>query len=381
LARGGGGFGGGGGGGGFRGGGFRGGRGSFRVGSVRSSGRPFGRTGARRFTSGSPQGSRYHGRHHHNYYGGYYRPWYRRHYWWWGYPHRPYYYAPVYWGGGIFLFIIALLIIIPLIGLFTVPYPFTEASAEGTVTYRDTQTLYFNEYWYEKEYMRQGSTIKYEMQAQSEVTFLIWDQPFDKFPISGASKSGAYRENITVYGNDDYQYVGYFLQTGSSIDFEFTVSGGSIEFFIADANDLNRWNNWEDITPKDSYIGSVGYSGRFVAPYTQDWYLVWYNSGSSTIDIYLDLSYTVLAFDFSAADVIHENVLSVPQDEFIVTESGDYYFFIYMDPFVNPKLTVDITFDVSYDTEVTHNDKEVPQKKVKKQLLKRLLLRLHLLLL
>ena len=55
------------GGGGFRGGGFRGGSRSFRVGSVRRSGRPFGRTGSRRTVSRSPrsrQGRSYHGRRH-----------------------------------------------------------------------------------------------------------------------------------------------------------------------------------------------------------------------------------------------------------------------------------------------------------------------------
>ncbi len=115
----------GGGGGGFRGGGFSGGgfsggfsgssfrgsSGSFRVGSVRSSGRPFGRTGATRTVSRPSTGPYRHTYYrprssYWGYYGNYYRPWYWR--WWhyprfWGYYHRPWYYSPVYIGGGLIL--------------------------------------------------------------------------------------------------------------------------------------------------------------------------------------------------------------------------------------------------------------------------------------
>ncbi|MHA1984488.1 MAG: hypothetical protein ACW967_09050, partial [Candidatus Hodarchaeales archaeon] len=217
MARGGG-FGGGGfGGGGFRGGGFRGGSSSFRSGSVRSSGRPFGRTGAHRSVSRSPGGGNYHRRHHGRYYGGWgYRPWYRRHYWFWGWPYRPWYYSPVYIGGGFVLFILALLIIIPLIGLFTIPYPASSASSDGVVTYRDTQTLYFNEYWFEREELKEGSTINYQqVESNNEpITFLIWNEPFENFPRAGYPFRGNYSETMTVQGDHDYQYLGYFMRPG-----------------------------------------------------------------------------------------------------------------------------------------------------------------------
>src|SRR3972149_2177545 len=114
MARGGGGFGGGriggGGFGGFRGGGSRGGSPSFRVGNVRSSGRPFGRSGANGMVARSPRGSNYYGHHNSGWYGPYFYPWYRRHYWFWGYPYSPWFYSPVYVGSGIALFAIFLLI-------------------------------------------------------------------------------------------------------------------------------------------------------------------------------------------------------------------------------------------------------------------------------
>lgn len=368
MARGGGGgFGGGGfGGGGFRGGGFRGGSSTFRSGRVRSSGRPFGRTGSRRTVSRAPRSSssRRHGygRHYRRrWWGGYHRPWYRswwHWHWWWGYPYRSWYRAPVYWGGGLAFGIIALLIILPLIGLAFIPFPFTNSSSEGTVTYSDTQTLYFNEYWYEKENMIAGQQIQYSMQAYSELTFLIWDQPFESFPETNTPLTGNHNGSLTVQGEHDYQYLGYFLKPGSTLEFEFTVSGGEIEFFIADADDLNRWNNWETIYPTVYYVGEVGDDNTFSVTSPQDYYLVWYNPGSSPIDINYDVDYSVVGvYDFSDADVYITETELVQQSTFNVPHDGTWYFFIYFDPFANPAESVEITFDVSYDTGVTYKDK------------------------
>ena len=350
------------GGGGFRGGGFRGGGRSFRVGSVRSSGRPFGRTGARRTVSRAPRGRSYHRPHHHRYWGGYYRPWYRRWWhwhWWWGYPYRPWYYAPVYWGGGIILAIIALLVILPLIGV-AFWFPFTNASSDGMVTYSDTQTLYYNEYWYEKEYLSQGHTIDYSVQAQSEVTFLIWNQPFESFPET-ETRTGNFNGSMTIFGNHEYQYLGYFLKQGSQLDYQFTVTtGDSIEFFIADANALNRWNNWETIYPDVSFIASLGdtITGTYDIPYAQDWYLVWYNSGTNNVEIDFNVDYTAQKFfEFSEATVLERDLVDTVSGSLSVPSSGDWYFFVYFDPFVNPAESVDITFDVTYYTGVTYEDK------------------------
>ncbi|MFW9777200.1 MAG: zinc ribbon domain-containing protein [Candidatus Heimdallarchaeota archaeon] len=361
MPRGGGGFRGGGfGGGGFRGGGFRGGGRSFRVGRVRSSGRPFGRTGSRRTVSRAPRSSGYR-RHHRyggHYWGPYYRPWWRRWWywnWWWGYPYRPWYRAPVYWGGGVVLAIVVLLIILP--AFIFIPFPFSNASTEGTVTYRDTQTLYYNEYWYESEHVGAGSSINYRVEAQSQVTFAIWDLPFEALPTT--TLNGSYsEEDMVVQGNHDYQYIGYFLRPGSELSYNFTVTGGAIEFFIADANDLNRWNNWETIIPEVQYIGSDGDIGTFDVDYAQDWYLVWYNSGSNPVSIDFTVNYLAVgAPDFSATDVHIENVVDPVSGTFTTPNEGAWFFFIYLDPFVNPEEAVDITFDVSYETGITSSQR------------------------
>jgi len=351
-------------GGGFRGGGFRGGSRSFRVGSVRSSGRPFGRTGSRRTVSRSPRSSSrrsYHSRRSRRYWGGYYRPWYRRWWgwhWWWGYPYRPWYSAPVYWGGGITLGIIALLVILPLMGMAFIPYPFANSDSSGLVTYRDNQTLRYNEYWYENEPMRQGTTIDYNVGALSEVSFLIWDQPFEQLPRDRTLTGNYSEQNMLVQADHDYQYIGYFLNRDSILTYEFNVTnGGMIEFFVADANDLNRWNNWETITPEDQYSGTGSHSNTFNVDYAQDWYLVWYNPTSSDIFIDFQVTYTAVKnINITAADVFIESLIDPRSGTFTVPEDGTWYFFIYMDPFVNYEESVNITFEIKYHTDVSYND-------------------------
>ena len=358
--------GGGGGGGGFRGGGFRGGSRSFRVGSVRSSGRPFGRTGSRRTVSRSPRSSgrrrSHYGRRHRRHWGGYYRPWYRRWWgwnWWWGYPYRPWYYAPVYWGGGISLGILALLIVPAIMGIALIPYPLSGSNSSGTVTYQDTQTLFYNEYWYENEPMKQGTTIDYNIQAQSEVSFLIWNQPFEELPRT-RTLTGSYSEQgMIVQANHDYQYVGYFLNPGSSLTYEFNVTNsGTIEFFVADANELNRWNNWETISPYDPQSVSDSHSNTFTVDYAQDWYLVWYNPTAS--DIYIDFQVDYIAMnniDITEADEFVESFTNTGSETFEVPEAGTWYFFIYMDPFVNYEESVDITFEVQFNSDITYDER------------------------
>ena len=374
MPRGGGGFGGGGfgggrggggggfGGGGFRGGGHRGSSGGFRSGS--SGSHPFGRTGANRNVSRPPRGNNYYGRHGGRYgrygygrwgYGGYYRPWYGRHYWFWGRPYGSWYYSPVYVGGGFILFLLLLLLIIPLIGLFAVPYP---ASSSQTVTYNDTKTINFNEYWYESEYLSAGNTIDYQAQGQEPISFAIWDQSFDKFPVSntgGNTGSATYSFNVNT--NEDYQYVTYYLYQGDTLNYNFTLNG-DIEFFIADGPNLQRWNNYESAQLIDDSVGSSAKASSFTAPHSQDWYLVWYNSATtgSPVTVSVGIQYSISSIDMSNANVHVLNTYTVTPATFTVPTSGTYYFFIYFDPTTSAAEKTDISFTVVYHKNLTSND-------------------------
>lgn len=371
MPRGGGGFGGGGfggggfGGGGFGGGGFRGGGGGgFRSYGGRSSGRPFGRTGARRVTSGSSRGpyshaSTYRRRPYSRYYGWYYRrPWYSRWYynpWFWGPRWRPFYYSPVYMGGGIVLAICLALIFLPMAGMLTI-FPFSSAEPNGNVNYRSTETLYHNEYWYEYEYIRGGNEISFNIESSPGViSFAIWDRSFEELP--SVTREG----NISLEFNlptEWYEYRSFFLKPGSSVDYSFN-STGNIDFLIVNGDNANEWYYKRPYTSLKESSGVSSGTGFVNIVSADDYYLIWYNEAGSSIDVEYTVDYIAVNVpDLAVADYLVEGVDNLDGD-FIVPEgeSRNWYFFVYFDPMLSPDSSVDITFDVTYTTGIEPNDR------------------------
>ena len=356
-------------GGGFSGGGFRGGGSAFRSGG-RVSGTPFGRTGSSRIVSRAPSGPYRHSYYYprNRYYGygyrrygwwGYgYRPWYWRAWyspWWSGYYYRPWYYSPAYVGGGVLIAILFALIILPVAGV-AIWFPFSSASTSGTVSYRSTETLYFNEYWYEHEYIASGNQITYSVQSSpSLITFALWDQPFENLPRTTIVGSEPLtHENIA---NNEYRYYQIYLRPGSSLSYSFNASS-TIDFFIGDGYELYQWDQGGS---PDFYVDTpnvVNGTGTLPINVGQDYYVVWYNEGVSSVGVDYIISYSAAGIvDFSVTDYYVEAVDQVPQATFSVPNSGTWYFFVYFNPMYSPEETTSITFDVSYDTGVTSNDR------------------------
>jgi RNA polymerase subunit RPABC4/transcription elongation factor Spt4 len=362
--RGGGGFRGGGFGGGFRGGGFRGGPSSFRMPRGTPSGTPFGRTGATRITSRSPSGPYRHSyyRPYRSYYRwGYwgYRPWYYR--WWYspywiGHWYRPWYYSPVYVGGGIVFAIILGLILLPLFGV-ALWFPFSSADANGYVNYRSTETIYYNEYWYEYEYIEAGNQITYSVQSSPEViSFAIWNQPFETIPKT--TIEDGFADSFTLL-NNYYEYYSVYLKPGSSIDYNFN-STSSVDFFIADANQLYNWNQGGSPTFYYELNGVTTDTGGISISSAKDYYLVWFNGYGSSAYVEFIANFTAVdVYDLTAAYESHIAVTTITQDTFTVPADGNWYFFVYFDPLNSPAESTDITFDVTYDTGINGADRWV----------------------
>jgi hypothetical protein len=365
-SRGGGGFRGGGMGGGFSGGGFRGGGATFRTGG-RPSGVPFGRTGSTRIVSRSPSGP-----YRHSYYGpsrryygyggryygyGWYYPWYRR--WWYspmwaGYYYRPWYYSPMYVGGGVVVAIIFFLILLPLLGV-AMWFPFSSADTNGYVTYRSTETIYYNEYWYEYENIKAGNYITYSVQSNpSTITFAIWDQPFEMLPR--ITEVGGDADSFNLIHNN-YQYYSIYLRSGSSLTYDFNASS-SIDFFIADANDMYVWDNGGSPSFYVDEPNIVTDNGVLPISEANDYYVVWYNDQASPVDVNYTITYSAAnVVDFSSTDLFIEDVDSVATNTFTVPNDGNWYFFVYFDPMNDPQESTAITFDVTYDTGINSVDR------------------------
>ncbi|MFX0039152.1 MAG: hypothetical protein ACFFAB_07455 [Candidatus Heimdallarchaeota archaeon] len=361
----GGGFRGGGFGGGFRGGGFRGSPGSFRA-PYRGGGTPFGRTGANRIVSRPPSGPythRYYRPHRMYYrpYWWYHRPWYWRWWyspWWAGHWYRPWYYSPMYVGGGITFFIILALVILPVAGV-AFWFPFTSADETGTVNYRSTETLYFNEFWYEYEYIESGQEITFSVQSTpSTITFALWNQPFENLPTTTEYIDIVNSISINPVSSD-YWAEWLFLRAGSSIVYDFN-SSANLDFFIADAYDFYNWNYGGSPIFPVSEINTDQGSGNYTTPTTQDYYIVWYNDGVTTIDVDYTINYTAVNvpdFTVTPDPPYEEDVDFIATDTFTVPTSGNWYFFIYFDPMNSLDESTTITFDVTYETGVTYQER------------------------
>ncbi len=260
----------------------------------------------------------------------------------------------MYVGGGITIAIVLGLILLPLAGI-ALWFPFSNASTDGTVNYRSTETLYFNEYWYEYENIKEGNDITYSIQSLSSlISFAIWDQPFEDLPPT--TKNGNDTDQL-VLPDDRYEYIQYYLKPGSSITYNFNASS-QIDFFIASGQDLYDWNLGGSPSFFVDSPNVIQGSGVYNVPSARDYYLVWYNDGLPTVTVNFTIDYSASdVIDLSVADFYVEGVDTVSQDIFEVPNDGNWYFFVYFDPMLSPEESTTITFDVTYDTGITSVDR------------------------
>jgi hypothetical protein len=260
----------------------------------------------------------------------------------------------MYVGGGIVFVIAFALILLPLAGV-AFAFPFSNADESGLVNYRSTETLYYNEFWYEYENIKQGQEITFSVQSSpSDITFALWNQPFENLPTI--------TDDIDVLGstsliNGQYWTEWLFLRPGSLIQYDFNTSG-PIDFFIADGNDFYLWDQGSSPSFYVDLPGTNQSTGSLPITTAQDYYIVWYNDGGPSTMIDYTVNYTATGvIDFSGTHETEIAVDFVAQDTFIVPQSGNWYFFVYFDPMNDPEESTLITFDVSYDTGISSTER------------------------
>lgn len=224
---------------------------------------------------------------------------------------------------------------------------FNNAEESNSINYRATETLYFDEFWYENEYVRAGTQINFSVQSSpSVISFAIWDQPFENLPTT--TEYGVNTDAFQLISNS-YEYYWIFLRSSSTINYNFN-STGEVNFFICDGYNFYLWNQG---LPSSFYVDLqyiTSANGSFITPSAQDYYVVWYNEGLSSVFVDYIINYTALNVpDLSVADFHVEAVDFIPQQTFIVPSNGNWYFFIYFDPMNSPEETTNITFDVTYE--------------------------------
>lgn len=228
----------------------------------------------------------------------------------------------------------------------TASWAFT-GNKSSYITFKSTETLYFNEYWYEREYINAGKEIIFNVESSSSpIGFALWDQPFENLPTT-IINGGPFSEQI-ILAQDYFEYYSVYLKPGSSIDYNFN-STLSIEFFIADGTQLYEW--FQGGSPSFyEYLKTNNSIGTFnTITQAQDYYLVWYNDNITTATV--DIIYSFIAvdvIDLGGADYNANETYST-SGSFEVPRDGDWYFFIYFDPLYSSEETTSISFDVIYD--------------------------------
>ncbi len=230
---------------------------------------------------------------------------------------------------------------------------FRTAGISDFVSYRSTETLYYNEYWYEYEHIPAGSQINFNVQSSpSLISFAIWDQPFHNLPLTTKYGSQADIFQLISYS---YDYFSIFLKPNSTINYKFNATG-VVDFFICDGNNFYLWLQG---LPSSFYVDiqdTISGNGSFLVPSTQDYYLVWYNEGTSSISVDYIIDYIALnVINLNVTDFYIEATHSIPQQTFIVPSEGDWYFFIYFDPMNSPEESTTISFDVTYGKGISVN--------------------------
>jgi hypothetical protein len=250
----------------------------------------------------------------------------------------------------------AALIILPIVGI-SFWYPFSDADSSGLVNYRSTETLYFNEFWYEYEYIEAGNDITFSVDSfSSDITFAIWDRPFESLPTTTVNIPIVRSESIPAGG---FWTEWLFLRPGSSIEYAFN-SSSPIDFFIADGTDFYWWDQGSSPVFDVDEPNTTQESGTLLINSAHDYYIVWNNDGGTSVNVDYSINYTAAdVVDFSATFETQEAVSLVSQDTFTIPpgRSGNWYFFVYFDPMNAPEESTIITFDVTYDTGLNSRDR------------------------
>ncbi len=247
-----------------------------------------------------------------------------------------------------------MLIILPLIGI-ALAYPFGNVSSTGEINYRSTETLYFNEYWYEYETLEAGSTISYSVQSNTApISFAIADHSFVDFPTIDIT---GHEESIVSLIYNDFVYLQLFVETGTSLDYSY-IADYPVDFIIVTGDAFNDWYYYDPYDPLFENLNATEYSGHTsIGEVFGDIYIVVYNPNpNTTATVSLDIDYVLEgAKDLSSAPVYDEGVYST-EGTFTVESDGTYYFFVYFDPLLTPEEATVITFDVTYHTNVESSD-------------------------
>lgn len=255
------------------------------------------------------------------------QPWYARHYKFWGKPFEKLNRSFFFMVSAFTAIILILLIIIPSIGLISIPYPI---STTQNIRISKSEQIFPNTVISNTSFLSKGNEISYVVRSNYPFSFAIWDKPFKDF----SATENYYQSNhsfINVIMTNTYKMFPIFLHKGDSVSYFFnstnTESTSFTRFFITNSPKF-------DVSYRDKDFKST-LNGTFISQQSQNYYfgIAFYGNGENTRTVVSgSFAYNVSGTDLSNAYVSDIRTSNITENTFSVPKSGNYNFYIYFDP-------------------------------------------------
>ena len=276
-------------------------------------------------------------------------PWYGKHLNFWGHPNKKWYKSPVLLGSSLINIFLIMLIVVPALGVISIPYPDTSIS---THSFANHEGIISNFLVSNSEFLSKGNTMKYFINSDVPVSFIISTQPINLFPKTN-NITGINSINLSLPSEETYNYQ-YYLFAGDKIMYSFS-SVGNIHFLIFDPeNVLNNGYSYDGIIENGSSTFTATYSGFWTFSFT--------NLNAYSTRISGSLHYSISSYNVSQANVLIENITN-ESNSYKTPITGEYYFSI-LDS--NPNLvqtaninnisTPNLNYEVDFYQNLTANE-------------------------
>lgn len=279
------------------------------------------------------------------------QPWYAQRYKFWGQPNEKFYKSISVKLSGLLLIILMVLIVIPPLGIASIPYPINTTK---TIDFSSGQTVNFNDHYSESAFLSKGNTISYKLYGNHPFSFAISAQPFINFPLTNNRHTGSFNSYFNVKSGES-KFIQIYLNKGDKLSYNFTSglsTPKSTDFIISTTTNLEK--------PKLVFFHfTTTANGTFVSPQSQ-YYWVGFAFDDGTITsrniIKTTFDYNVSSVDLTKADLSYINTTNIQQNTFTVPSSGTYSFYVYLDPAVNSSAFTDVSMTIFYHQQLSGND-------------------------
>lgn len=239
-------------------------------------------------------------------------PWYTRNYKLWGYPNKRWFTSPILLGSGIIIIIVLSLLILPVLNLMPLSYPFSDQNTK----FEKDQPLTLSQYLFDSAYLNSESSISYTVSSSTPVSFAIWNKPFTGIINSSKRNFGTYSDSFYVSAWNS-RSMSFFLLKGDTLSYTISCSQFLQLSILGIA--YGHYSN-------TSFLFET--TGIFSAPKTDNWVFQLSTLGSP-LNISINIQYNISFPDFSQANVNIVNSQKIGANTYHVPKNGTYYFYIY----------------------------------------------------